>query len=51
MRLHDLVAPPVRLRLRGVIDHATEKLALRGAIATAHRSASPRGSCCDSSAP
>ena len=36
MQLHDLVAPPVRLRLRGVFDHASEKLALRGAIAAAH---------------
>jgi len=36
MNLQDLVVPPVRLRLRGVIDHATEKLALRGAIAAAH---------------
>jgi hypothetical protein len=36
MPLQDLAAPPVRLRLRGVIDHAAEKLALRGAIAAAH---------------
>jgi hypothetical protein len=36
MHLHDRVAPPVRLRLRGVFDHAAEKLALRGAIAAAH---------------
>ncbi len=36
MHLHHLVAPPGRLRLRGRIDDATEKLALKAAFAAAH---------------
>ncbi len=36
MDLHDLATPPIRLRVRGAIDQAAEKLALRGAITAAH---------------
>jgi len=36
MDLQDLATPPVRLRLRGVIDKAAEKLAIRAALAAAH---------------
>ena len=36
MHLHDFVATPVRLRLRGSIDNLTERLALRAALTAAH---------------
>jgi hypothetical protein len=35
MPIHDLVAPPVRLRLRGRIDRTTERLGVRAAFAAA----------------
>jgi hypothetical protein len=36
MDLQDLATPPVRLHLRGVVDKAAEKLAIRAALTAAH---------------
>jgi transposase InsO family protein len=36
MDFEDLLTPPVHLRPRGIVDHATQKLALRAALTTAH---------------
>jgi hypothetical protein len=44
-------APPVHLRLRGILDEATERLALRAALSASHLMGLARARICESYAP